>query len=86
MKSEYSVTAQSTVCRGIGSGLKMSGLMIRDGIWVSNSQRVENSCSAWNVGQGKDEDMKNHFIICKLPMLIVYKSSMLAYLNTQNQC
>lgn len=51
--------------RAIGSRLKMSGLVIRDGIWISNSQRVENNRSTWNVGQGKDEDMKNHFIICK---------------------
>lgn len=72
--------------RGIGSGLKMSDLVIGDRIWISNSQRVESSCSTWNVGQGKDEDTKNHFIICKLPMLIICKLSMLADLNTQNQC
>ena len=53
------------MCRAIGLRLKMSGLVIMDEIWISNSQRVENNCSTWNVGQRKDEDIKNHFIICK---------------------
>lgn len=30
--------------------------MIRDEIWISNRQRVENNLSAQNVGRGKHDD------------------------------
>ena len=64
-KYSYSITAQQGHSQAIGSHLKMKGLMIRDGIWISNSQRVEHNCGTWNIGQGQDEAKKNHFVICK---------------------
>lgn len=38
---------------------KMSDLVERVGVWISNSQKTENSCSTWNVGQSKHEDKRN---------------------------
>ena len=58
-----SVTAPTRTLQSNRLMLKNEDLMVRDGVWISNSQRVENKCSAWNVGQSKHEDTRNTLFV-----------------------